>query len=152
MRRRNRGAGLVRAGTGEGEFPRQNCSQGGMTTARPRKVKQRWSEENYPDPSPLPGPPLAKPEGKAVGRADHRDQHPKTRESNKNGEWTTESKESNQHTQQFHSLDTPLRNSCILLRWDAHKKMHKDVLFSIIYTSEALFPWQKTMQPWRRKS
>lgn len=77
---------------------------------------------------------LAKPSLKAVGSIVHRYQHPRTEQSNKDGEWVGEQPAN----QQFHILDTPLRNSYTFVTRCAQKDMNKDVFFSIVYISKTL--------------
>lgn len=98
------------AGTGQGEMPRWKD----RPTARREALKQRKRPWKYPDPSflssdLLPGPPLAKPKGKAVGDPVCRDQHPRAEQSGKDGEWMHGT---NQRYRQLHFFDTSLRNSC----------------------------------------
>ena len=132
-RRGNRGAGAVRAGTGEGEQPRWSCSHGRTGLLPDIWHCNKWENIQIPQIS-CQGLPLAKPSLKAVGSIVHRYQHPRTEQSNKDGEWVGEQPAN----QQFHVLDTPLRNPCTFVTRCAQKDMHKDVFLSIVYISKTL--------------
>lgn len=132
-RRGKRGAGAIRPGTGEGEWPRWSCSHGKTGLLPDIWHCNKWENIQIPQIS-CQGFSLAKPSLKAVGSIVHRYQHPRTEQSNKDGEWVGEQPAN----QQFHILDTPLRNSCTFVTRCAQKDMNKDVFFSIVYISKTL--------------
>lgn len=70
----------------ERQMEGQTCRQTQSTEIK-REVREKYPHPSFQPSSLLPGPPPAKPNGKAVDGAVSREQHPRPEQSTKDGEW-----------------------------------------------------------------
>lgn len=114
---------------------------GGDAQREGQTYGQTWSTgtkkevmKKYPDPSFLPSnllpePPLARPNGKAVDGAVSREQHPRTEQPRKDGEWMGEGTWSTAGKTSISTFWMPPWETLAHLGWDVHKKTYtKDPL------------------------
>ena len=91
--------------------------------------------------------PLATPSEKALGSAVHSDQHLRTEQPHKEGDWVG----GQPANQQLHISRTSLQNSCTLGMRCTQKDMHEDVLFILSILAKHYVPLAENYAALERK-